>query len=351
MPITRHAQFLRPLQTAVDRFLIPSVERGVLSAKPVHDWADANARALANVHSIGIGFKRINGQAVPQTLAVRFFVIQKLPGESLQPEFVIPNEIEGMPTDIVEAPTSSIDIMSFDRDSPCLTSSSTSVRPLLSGLALAPPNAFGSGTLAWFCRSRHIMDALDPGANYILSNWHVLTNYGTRPMLASIRQPPATPQSFEIARSHRVISPLPFPQPNFVDAGIAKLNPSLAFDLRVREIGQINSSPLTPAIGRRVRKFGPMSCNTTGIITDFPFLTAIQTTFGNETKKYLFSDQVRIVSDSATPFSRHGDSGSLILDEQHKRPVALLFGLESGGAATYASPIDAVCQDLEIELL
>lgn len=67
----------------------------------------------------------------------------------------------------------------------------------------------------------------------------------------------------------------------------------------------------------------------------------------------------RILHQSVTdmapqPFSRQGDSGSLIVDEQG-RPVALLFaGSASGGAGnlgfTGANPISSVCEQLGVTL-
>ena len=67
-----------------------------------------------------------------------------------------------------------------------------------------------------------------------------------------------------------------------------------------------------------------------------------------------FDNQVEIESSEDGPFSDGGDSGSLIVDAE-KHGVALLFaGSDQGGSngqgLTYANPLRAVLDALEVEL-
>jgi hypothetical protein len=64
---------------------------------------DAVERAGTQVHAIGIGRKIVGGVAT-QTACVRFYVTQKLPRGLLKPETVIPMSLDGVPTDVIEAP-------------------------------------------------------------------------------------------------------------------------------------------------------------------------------------------------------------------------------------------------------
>lgn len=68
-----------------------------------------------------------------------------------------------------------------------------------------------------------------------------------------------------------------------------------------------------------------------------------------------FDDQIEIEGAGSGPFSRGGDSGSLIVDAGF-RAVALLFaGGDSGGTngkgLTFANPIGAVFAALRVTLL
>ncbi len=348
MPVTKHKPFEKVLQTAADRFLLPSVRRGVMSAKPVLDSADAGLRAAANVHSLGIGFKRTNGLTQNGTLALRFFVLQKLPGGQIPPEFKLPRDIEGFPTDVVESPIARNELAPLNRDAHCVGLATTAIRPLVSGLGIAPRNSYAHGTLSWFCSSNR------PGEQdrkFVLSNWHVLANYGLHAPGASIFQPPGAGPTCEIGLLHRSVALLPHPQPNFVDAAIASLNGSAPFVPEVHGIGPIAPPMLAPAIGMAVEKVGCTSCRTVGVITDFPFLCTIGMPYGGVTSNYLFSDQARIVSSQPGVFSQGGDSGSIVLELNTKRPVALLFASEDNGPGAFASPIEEVCQALDITLL
>ena len=63
----------------------------------------------------------------------------------------------------------------------------------------------------------------------------------------------------------------------------------------------------------------------------------------------VFQNQIIIQSLTATPFSAGGDSGSLIVTDETKQPVALLFA----GSATHtiANPIQAVLAALGVSIV
>jgi hypothetical protein len=69
--------------------------------------------------------------------------------------------------------------------------------------------------------------------------------------------------------------------------------------------------------------------------------------FGAVGRRARFDRQISIVGVESA-FSRNGDSGSLILTEANS-PAALLFA-GGPGDVTFANPIDAVCDALDIDL-
>lgn len=61
-------------------------------------------RSLPNVVGIGVGPKEINGEPT-NIMAIKVYVRSKVPKEQLAPGECVADEIEGIPTDIVEQPS------------------------------------------------------------------------------------------------------------------------------------------------------------------------------------------------------------------------------------------------------
>lgn len=96
---------------------------------------------------------------------------------------------------------------------------------------------------------------------------------------------------------------------------------------------QTNSSPF---IGQAVQKYGRTTSLTNGTITG---INATVTVSYGTGKNAVFTGQ--IVIGSGKPFSKAGDSGSLIVtNDSHAYPVGLLFA--GGSGTTIANPIDSV---------
>ena len=55
-----------------------------------------------NVHAVGIG-KKVSGDNPTNEACVRIYVVQKLPLSLLSPRDVIPQTLDGVPTDVIEA--------------------------------------------------------------------------------------------------------------------------------------------------------------------------------------------------------------------------------------------------------
>ncbi|HTV70112.1 MAG TPA: hypothetical protein VMF90_16400 [Rhizobiaceae bacterium] len=236
------------------------------------------------------------------------------------------------------------------------------IDPILIGASIFPLTRPGAGTLGCFCR-----DAAG-GGDGILSNNHVLADVNVTPIGGRVTQPGGfdggAASADDIAELTRFVPIIFDGPPNLVDAAFATLiDHGRAIDMH----GLFNDArppalqktivpgPGVPAArGLNVHKTGRKTCFTSGRV----LATNVDNywvKFKNE-RRGRFDDQITIETvNQSTPFSRTGDSGSLIVDDEGN-PVALLFaGSPSGGAGdvgvTGASPIGNVLSQLGIVLI
>ncbi|MHA6644079.1 trypsin-like peptidase domain-containing protein [Mesorhizobium sp. A623] len=233
--------------------------------------------------------------------------------------------------------------------------------PVRLGVSISPTTVAYAGTLGCFCR-----DNLS-GRNAILSNNHVLADVNSVAVGTTIMQPGARdggkPGEDVIAELIRFV-PIQFGGfPNRVDAAVA----ALTDHGRAEDHATLydNSNDPAPA----------MTLQPGALVDAAPGMTVFKT--GRTTRhtrgrvravnvnNYLvdvgvgvarFDGQVVIETDmTRQPFSRPGDSGSLIVDEEG-RPVGLLFaGSASGGTGNLgfagANPISSVTEQLGVTLI
>ncbi len=137
------------------------------------------------------------------------------------------------------------------------------------------------------------------------------------------------------------------PVVNILDAAIAVVaDESLIKRTSILGIPLFNPKPEVAVPGMRVIKSGRTTGVTTGIITATR-VNGTQVNYGTPGAPRIatFNDTIQIVSDNNKPFSKPGDSGSVILDQQTGRPVALLFA--GDGTTTTACDIAAVCKQFK----
>ena len=106
--------------------------------------------------------------------------------------------------------------------------------------------------------------------------------------------------------------------------------------------------PLTAALQMSVMKNGRTTALTLGRITGLN--ASLPVNYGSRfNPRYArFRGQIEIRGPFGS-FSSGGDSGSIIVHEQSRRPVALLFA--GDGIRTWANPIEDVIRDLGIDQL
>ena len=221
-------------------------------------------------------------------------------------------------------------------------------RPIQGGVSIAALGTSVVGTLG--CFLRRVVD--EEEQLLALSCSHVIADFGRLPTGTRIAQPGPLPEDAsanpndafaELIDSTRIR----FNALNVLDAaialvrdaseikkgsllGISTYDPTVA--LATQGMSVIKSSMLTGA--RRRGKIVDVSAN--GVEVSYQTLTGkcVAT----------FNDVITITTSISQPFSRSGDSGSVILDAISRRPVGLLISTDVKKGLSYACHFGAVCE-------
>jgi len=260
--------------------------------------------ANPNVVGVGIGRRTVRGTAT-QELALKVYVRQKLHPLLVKDGQVIPDEVEGVPTDVEEAGEFSI-----WRPIPPIYQ--RRVRPAMGGLSIGH-YAISAGTFACLVK--------DAGETFILSNNHVLANENRGaegdPILQPGRFDGGKPDRDVIGRLDTFVAVDP-EGTNLVDSALAA-----PFDERdvtpdILGIGRLRGTK-DATLEEKVLKSGRTTRKTNGTVVDVSATLRV----GYQTGSYLFTDQM-IVKGERGAFSAGGDSGSTIIAFDGKA-VGLLF--------------------------
>ena len=321
-----------------------------------------------NVVGCGVGYK-IKGDQLTGTPSVVVSVTKKIPESALSPTDVIPKQVDGAATDVVE--TGEILAHGFARN--------VAVRPLRPGASVGLING-STGTLGCFVKKG--------GLNYILSNNHVLAALNQAALGSPIVQPGAAdgggaanqiatlaeyaPITFlDIAEAaaaaegqstsptgvaailsqliaflaglFRSAPPTPpppptLPQGNRIDAALALPIAGIGVDPNIIDLGSPPLGITEPTLGMKVFKSGRTTALTEATITQLDVTVNVR--YGDQTAR--FSNQIM-----TTPFSMAGDSGALVLDFQ-RNAVGLLFSGSS--QVSVVNPINMILAAFQAEL-
>lgn len=303
-----------------------------------------SAAPTDNVVGIGIGERVAQGRPTGE-LAIKLFVRTKYPADELESEHLLPTEHAGVSTDVEEIGLLRPLSMTAPRPltAPAINPR-TRIRPAQPGSSVGfadPQHKFVmAGTFGALVRDLH--------GQYVLSNNHVLADENQLPVGSPIYQPglldggkTATDQ---IARLTRFI-PIQTSVPMSVDCAIAEvLNPADVSNAILRIGPPQGTQPA--AIDMVVHKFGRTSSYSVGRVSSID----TDVTVGYEMGQVTFQGQMIIQSltGTAAPFSKAGDSGSLIVDRQSRAAVGLLFA--GSDTHTIANQINEVLQALSVSL-
>uniref|UniRef100_UPI00084949BB hypothetical protein n=1 Tax=Cellulosimicrobium cellulans TaxID=1710 RepID=UPI00084949BB len=225
------------------------------------------------------------------------------------------------------------------------------VRPLRPGVSIAHVDV-SAGTLGAFVRSSGGNGTT--GAVYALSNWHVLAGSPTAAAGDVVVQPGAADGGRE--PDDRVgtlagLVPLEAGTTQAVDAALALLDdPDVD---PTYPVGRVTTTAVALG-GEAVGKTGRTTGVTAGRVTAIE-LDDVVVGYGDQLGALRFDDQIEIESTGTGPFSRGGDSGSLVYREDGVALGLLFAGSETGGTngtgLTYCNPVGTVLDRLGATLL
>jgi hypothetical protein len=264
------------------------------------------------VQGFGYGTK-VSQNVMGAEVAVRVYVRTKLPKRDLAAAERIPEDIDGVLTDVIATG----DIRAHFP------------RPVHCGASISEVNS-RAGTLGCLVENA-------AGERFILSNNHVLANINTAHRGDVILEPAALIGGGANPPIGRLVDfePLLFSGKNHIDAAIARPIDATSVLPDILSIGRVVPRPLPAVKNMSVIKFGSTTQQTMGIVSD---ITAdVPMRYG--TKLAHFTQQIAVTGCSGI-FSDGGDSGALVLDAITDRPVGLLFG--GGGTTSFCNPIDLV---------
>lgn len=349
-----------------------------------------------NVVGVAMGYKNTDDHNDP---AVVVLVEEKKPVSSLNRTDVIPREIDGVRTDVIEVGRL-VALGQFDGDThgdaqstPHLAASPRERhRPLIPAGVSAGHYLVTSGTLGAVVKDRAT------GQRLLLSNNHVFANSNEATYGDGILQPgkldggqhpsdkvatlerflalayvegdviPAIPaQAVAVAKQSKsglqalidfvmsLLAPKPAPtvpsvpsvimpvgMDNVADAALARPLDADLFSRQIRGIGNIRKTA-PPTLGMHIRKTGRTTDTTQSTVT---LLNATVNVAYNTSKGIRNARFVGQVICGA--FSQGGDSGALVVDAESQTAVGLLFA--GSGIASIFTPIDVVLDTLKVDL-
>jgi hypothetical protein len=294
-------------RTAVEQLLIGKPGRP-------HPWA-VRATPMNNVVGVGIGRKIKRGR-VTGTRCVRFYVEHKIPPHAVPEEFMLPESIAGVETDVIETGR-------FRAFSPAAPLGQARLRPAMPGCSVgfqfgdAQPGSLMAGTLGAVVETG--------GVRYILSNNHVLANENALPVGSPVYQPGlldgGNVATDRIATLTRFV-PLSAEESNLVDCAIAQIDEGAVDPTILPEVGRLTGpEPIDATEGMKVEKTGRATGYTMGGVSDVSANISVEFDIG----LLNFADQI-LIKATGGAFSDSGDSGSLVVDVATGRATGLLVG-------------------------
>jgi len=303
-----------------------------------------------SVHATGVGVKANADAPGPADYVIKVYVFDKSDVQAAQAEPLLSNALQGVEVDVEHLPIqiafTKVKGTKGKAKRPAAGAPAKHQqrrRPVPGGVEIGPRGGNFVGTLGCFVRR----GAGNSGPLFVLSNNHVLADVNRFALGTQFTQPfSASPNDVIAALSD--FEPIRFPGPgsqprNVIDAAIAGVaDPNQVVLGRMLNIANYTPELLAPRPGTAVIKAGRTTGVTTGTIRAIR-VRGVQVNYGTRQNPIIatFDNAITITGVGGVAFSNPGDSGSVILDQQSGRPVALLFA--GDGATTTACDVAAAC--------
>jgi hypothetical protein len=217
--------------------------------------------------------------------------------------------------------------------------------PVPIGVSTGNANECSAGTIG-----ARVVDGA--GNVFALSNNHVYALENAGNSGDDILQPGLYDTKCRLRRNNNIGSlydwePLKFDgTANYIDAAIAASSTSLLGNNTPSNGYGIPSSTIEPdPYGLTVQKYGRTTSLTTGLVYAINYAGPI----GYDSGTAYFENQILILS-TTSPFSKSGDSGSLIVTVDGLNPIGLLFAGDNTGTWTIANPIGPVLDRFNVSI-
>jgi hypothetical protein len=293
--------------------------------------AAARLLALPGVVAVGLGSKEV-GDAPTDQLAIKVFVKVKRPPEAVPADELIPAEIEGVPTDVIES--GEIHLVA-DPPGAIKTAHTedTRFRPLTGGGRIRREGSSWSGTMGCF-----LVDPGDMSKVYGLTNFHVVAAGDVAAPVAGTSRlgQPSGSGSVTACCSDVFGTFAGGAKSGDRDEALVRLDPGTQWLAEIAEIGMVEGTyELKQEDAKlqtyRVRKRGARTQLTGGVVR------ALEATTGEADNLVVIKPNPNPAAGAQTVyFDYEGDSGSAVVNKSNEA-VALVYARDdSGNGYAYA---------------
>lgn len=346
--------------------------------------AQADLLRRRGVVGVAVGFKNYKEEVTDQ-LALAVLVQQKKPIEALSADDIVPADVNGARTDVIEVGRLEALLNPRDRFRPNIPA----------GVSIGHYKVT-AGTLGAIVFDKKTGEPLILSNNHVLANSNEAeigdvilqpgpTDHGVRPedVVAKLHRfemlrfysesgkgpapPTSTPPLFppggcdivelwatvgnafgRLSGSSKRLTSVPRATPhtestpiyaNRVDAALARPNNPMLFQQAIAEIGRPNGAKLAQ-LGMEVRKQGRTTGYTEGAVTLMN--ATVDVSYGEDLQARFVGQVI------TTPMSQGGDSGALIVERDSLKAVGLLFA--GSRRATIFTPMQTILEVMAVDL-
>jgi hypothetical protein len=324
----------------------------IAAIRAVKSSVEDELLARPDITAVDIGEKVSKGQPTGRR-AIIVYVKKKQPLSRLAAADVIPKEINGIPTDVVEdeivlhaAMVRELDLVpQVDATKYGTLEGGMSMGPCRS-VYLSPPDVPTAGNYVFVGTLGALVRDRTSGATMALTNFHVacIDNGWS---VGDIQCQPgrvdggSCPTDRFGTLTRAVLS-------EHVDGSLVTIDTGRTTDCAILEIGDVKGTN-TATVGMAVRKRGRTTGLTYGTVGSVDYSTSIN--YGDGLGTHILKNQIRVDVDTShsTQFGDHGDSGSVVVDADNK-VVGLHFAGNTSGTLGVANPIQFVLDELNVDL-
>jgi hypothetical protein len=326
--------------------------RARVEIRPVKERVEDELLSRPGVTGVDINEKVTKGKKTGQ-MAIVVFVAKKEPKNKLKSDELIPEEIDGIPTDVVEeeivlhvAANAIAEVEAqIDASAYSTLQGGISIGPCRS-VYLSPPDVPTAGNYVFVGTLGAIVRDRATGAMMALTNFHVACVDSGWAVGDSQTQPGrvdggSCPSGKFGGIVRAVLS-------DHVDGSVISIDASKASACTIAEIGNVKGTAAA-SVGMAVRKRGRTTGLTYGSVASVDYSTSVD--YGDGLGTHVLKNQIRVDVDASksTQFGDHGDSGSVVVDASNK-VIGLHFAGNTAGTVGVANPIQFVLDELSVDI-